>query len=73
MTAPGATRDGDRSGAIAAPGRFWLSVLVPMFKVEAYLDQCLGSVMAQADAGVIVQPEVWKFGFGIVSHSGIPT
>ena len=21
----------------------------------------------------IVQPEVWKFGFGIVSHSGIPT
>lgn len=52
MTAPGATRDGDRSGAIAATGRFWLSVLVPMFKVEAYLDQCLGSVMAQADAGV---------------------
>ncbi len=27
----------------------------------------------QALAAVIVQPEVWKFGFGMVSHSGIPT
>ena len=34
--------------------RVWLSVLVPMFKVEAYLDQCLQSIMSQADAGVEV-------------------
>lgn len=32
----------------------WLSVLVPTYEVEAYLDQCLGSIMAQADAGVEV-------------------
>ncbi len=36
------------------PQRFWLSVLVPMFKVEADLDQCLSSIMSQADAGVEV-------------------
>lgn len=36
------------------PKRFWLTVLVPMFKVEAYLDQCLHSIMSQADAGVEV-------------------
>lgn len=36
----------------ARPERFWLSVLVPMFKVEAYLDQCLASIIGQADAGV---------------------
>lgn len=36
----------------AQPKHFWLSVLVPMFKVEAYLDQCLGSIIGQADAGV---------------------
>lgn len=34
------------------PRRFWLSVLVPMFKVEAYIDQCLGSIIGQADTGV---------------------
>lgn len=34
--------------------RFWLSVLVPMFKVEAYLDECLASIMDQTDAGVEV-------------------
>ena len=36
----------------SAPGRFWLTVLVPMFKVEAYLAQCLTSIIDQADAGV---------------------
>lgn len=36
------------------PRHYWLTVLVPMFKVEAYLDQCLHSVMDQADAGVEV-------------------
>ncbi len=38
--------------AVDRPERFWLSVLVPMFKVEAYLDQCLASIIGQADAGV---------------------
>jgi hypothetical protein len=28
---------------------------------------------ARSAGGQIVQPEVWKFGFGMVSHSGIPT
>jgi hypothetical protein len=28
---------------------------------------------AERTPATIVQPEVWKFGFGIVSHSGIPT
>jgi len=45
-------RPGARVTAIAPPGRFWLSVLIPMFKVEAYLDQCLASIIGQADAGV---------------------
>lgn len=36
------------------PPRFWLSVLVPVFRVEAYLEQCLASIMAEADAGVEV-------------------
>jgi len=35
-------------------GDLWLSVLVPMFKVEEYLDECLRSVLDQADAGVEV-------------------
>lgn len=38
--------------AMERPKRFWLSVLVPMFKVEAYVDQCLASIIGQADAGV---------------------
>lgn len=37
---------------MTGPDRPWLSVLVPMFKVEACLDQCLGSITGQADAGV---------------------
>lgn len=32
----------------------WLSVLVPIYKVEAYLDQCLTSIIEQADPGVEV-------------------
>lgn len=35
-------------------GGFWLSVLVPMYKVEDYLDECLRSVLDQTDAGVEV-------------------
>ncbi len=38
------------AAAPAAP--IWLSVLVPIYKVEAYLDQCLTSIIDQADAGV---------------------
>jgi hypothetical protein len=30
-------------------------------------------VIGFEDAVRIVQPEVWKFGFGVISHSGIPT
>jgi len=37
---------------MTAPARPWLSVLVPMFKVEACLDQCLASITGQAGAGV---------------------
>jgi glycosyltransferase involved in cell wall biosynthesis len=33
-------------------GPIWLSVLVPIYKVEAYLDQCLTSIIEQADPGV---------------------
>lgn len=51
MAGPGAAQE-ERGNAVAPAPRFWLSVLVPMFKVEAYLDQCLASIMAQADAGV---------------------
>ena len=36
----------------ASSGPFWLSVLIPVYKVEAYLDQCLSSIIEQADAGV---------------------
>jgi glycosyltransferase involved in cell wall biosynthesis len=41
-----------QTSAMPPPARFWLSVLVPMFKVEAYLEQCLDSILGQADAGV---------------------
>jgi len=34
------------------PALPWLSVLVPVYKVEAYIGECLGSVLSQADAGV---------------------
>ena len=32
----------------------WLSILVPVYNVQDYLEECLASVMAQADAGVEV-------------------
>lgn len=31
---------------------FWLSVLIPVYNVEAYLTACMESVISQADAGV---------------------
>jgi glycosyltransferase involved in cell wall biosynthesis len=34
------------------PAPIWLSVLVPIYKVEDYLDQCLTSIIEQADPGV---------------------
>lgn len=34
------------------PRQVWLSILVPLYKVEAHIDQCLGSIIAQADPGV---------------------
>ncbi|MCU0948925.1 MAG: glycosyltransferase [Porphyrobacter sp.] len=37
---------------VETPGPFWLSILIPVYKVEAYLDQCLSSIIEQADAGV---------------------
>jgi len=42
----------DKPGSGGEPGRFWLSVLVPMYDVEAYIDETLASIMDQADAGV---------------------
>ena len=30
----------------------WLSILVPVYNVLPYLEECLQSVMDQADAGV---------------------
>lgn len=30
----------------------WLSILVPVYNVEAYLDSCLSSVLAEADPGI---------------------
>ncbi|WP_324260601.1 glycosyltransferase family 2 protein [Altererythrobacter sp. H2] len=38
----------------AAGHRFWLSVLVPVYQVEAYLEECLQSILDQADPGVEV-------------------
>ncbi|MDQ7969986.1 MAG: glycosyltransferase family 2 protein, partial [Oxalicibacterium faecigallinarum] len=32
----------------------WLSVLIPVFNVQAYLEECVDSVMSQADRGVEV-------------------
>lgn len=52
MVDPKASPDSAQVTTMAQPGRFWLSVLVPMYKVEAYLDQCLASIIGQADAGV---------------------
>ncbi len=40
------TLDGDR---LEAP---WLSILLPVYKVEAYLPACAQSILAQADDGV---------------------
>ncbi len=37
--------------ALATP---WLSILIPIYNVEAYLAECVESVMLQADAGVEV-------------------
>ena len=36
------------------PADPWLSVLIPIFNVEAYLEECVASVQAQADADVEV-------------------
>ncbi|RMX04185.1 glycosyltransferase family 2 protein [Corticibacter populi] len=36
------------------PSRPWLSILIPVYNVEAYLQECVESVLAQADAGVEV-------------------
>ncbi len=30
----------------------WLSVLIPFYKVESYLEQCVRSILEQADAGI---------------------
>ena len=30
----------------------WLSILVPVYKVEVYLQECAQSILAQAEAGV---------------------
>ncbi|RZJ06685.1 MAG: glycosyltransferase family 2 protein, partial [Rubrivivax sp.] len=38
----------------AAEARPWLSVLIPVYNVEAYLAECLASVLAGADDGVEV-------------------
>jgi len=38
----------------ADAARPWLSVLIPVYNVEAYLAQCVDSVLAQADDGVEV-------------------
>lgn len=32
--------------------RFWLSILVPVYQVQAYLQACADSILVQADAGV---------------------
>ncbi|NCT84003.1 MAG: glycosyltransferase family 2 protein [Comamonadaceae bacterium] len=37
-----------------ADTRPWLSVLIPVYNVEAYLEACVASVLAQADDGVEV-------------------
>lgn len=37
-----------------AEPRPWLSVLIPVYNVEAYLGECLASVLAEADEGVEV-------------------
>lgn len=31
---------------------FWLSILIPVYNVEAYLKECLASVISQADANI---------------------
>lgn len=36
----------------AADGSPWLSLLVPVYRVEAYVEACLRSLLDQADAGV---------------------
>jgi hypothetical protein len=33
---------------------FWLSILVPVYQVQAYLEDCADSILAQADEGVEV-------------------
>jgi len=33
-------------------GKPWLSILLPVYKVEQYLNACAQSILAQADAGV---------------------
>lgn len=33
---------------------FWLSILIPVYNVEAYLEECLASVFSQIDVGVEV-------------------
>ena len=35
----------------AAPS-LWLSILIPVYNVEAYLAECVESIMQQADEGV---------------------
>lgn len=42
------------TGTAVKPPAPWLSVLIPVYNVEAYLAECVQSVMAQADDGVEV-------------------
>ena len=47
----------------AAPS-LWLSILIPVYNVEAYLAECVESIMQQADEGVeillVLGAERWR-------------
>ena len=50
----------------------WLSILVPVYNVLPYLEECLQSVMDQADAGVQVLHVVGPNGSAEVDASPVP-
>lgn len=50
--------------------RCTLSIIIPIYNVEAYLTQCLESIAAQAGAGTDIRTEVILVDDGSTDHSG---
>ena len=46
------TKSNSHSTGVSNTTPIWLSILLPVYKVEAYLNECASSILQQADSGV---------------------